>query len=71
MAAHDARLKDIMQPLTIAQLITLARRGIEIATPISAWNVRIALTILAQRLDKRSFVNVCEDISRGAPDAPR
>lgn len=54
-----------MESLDVSDLVRLCRACVALATPISAWKMKLALKVLACRLDQRSFVNVCEDIARG------
>lgn len=64
--AAESFLTTQMETLGLEELTLLCRKCVVLATPISAWNMRLALTVLAKRLDERSFRNVCEDIARGA-----
>lgn len=64
-AQAAAALSEMIATLAPDQIVTLCRKAIEIATPISAWVLSIALTVAAQRFDRRSFINICEDIHRG------
>lgn len=64
-AQAAAALGEMIATLAPDQIVTICRKAIEIANPMSAWVLSVALKAAALRFDRRTFVNICEDIHRG------
>jgi hypothetical protein len=62
-AAAEAQMIAIYEGASVAQLVQIGRKCLELSTPISAWNLRLIMTVLANRFDRRSFINICEEIT--------
>ena len=62
-ANAEATMIAIYEGASAAQLVQIGRKCLELSTPISAWNLRLIMTVLANRFDKRSFMNLCEEIT--------
>lgn len=60
----EAEMIAIYETASLPQLIQIARKCVEIGTQISAWNLRLIMTVLANRFDRRSFINICEEVTR-------
>ena len=66
-AEAEAALAGLLGNASVAQLEAICAQGIILATPQAAFTLRVALGVLAKRLDCGSFATICAALA--APHA--